>query len=101
LGVGESVSGGGGDFLLAGVLIAELSCGGGGDVSRLRFCPVGLEVEGLRLACDTRRPHMSAFWKTPGSVGLSGRGMMGGSFTQKAGGKVGLKNGGSPFSPRF
>jgi hypothetical protein len=38
-----------------------------------------------------------ACWNSPGKVGLKGLGMIGGRSMRNAGGRVGLRNGGSPF----
>jgi hypothetical protein len=43
----------------------------------------------------------SVFWNAPGSVGLSGEVMTVGWSEINAGGSVGLRNGGSPFSAGF
>lgn len=42
-----------------------------------------------------------SFWKAPGRVGLSGRGIIGGISSMNCGGNVGLKNGGRIMSFRF
>lgn len=43
----------------------------------------------------------SVFWNAPGNVGLNGEVMTVGWSEINAGGNVGLRNGGSPFSTGF
>jgi hypothetical protein len=44
---------------------------------------------------------LTAGWNSPGRVGLSGDGIMVCWSTTNAGGRVGLRNGGSPFFSNF
>ena len=101
LGVVEA-NGGGGDFLeaLVGVLPSpDFSSGGGrgAESSLLRFCPEGV-LDKDKLAGEA---DFSGDSNAPGRVGLSGRGIRGGSSIQNCGGKEGLRSDGSPFIPRF